>query len=364
MRPDRSTPRFAFAFVVAALVAGSPPAFAQTFPLALDVVGAVDGVQGSTPARNSMVFLDVFGAVRLAEGLDFIARPVISRRSFDGTWQKQMYQLGLRYERPASGARGVGLRFEVGQLPSPIGIAMLENRPDLNPLVSQHSAYYMTLPRVDPALPRLFLIGGTYPFGGVATVSARRWDARVALLDSSPIRGRGFFGSNKPPRLLNTVAGFGVTPRVGLRFGAAVAQGAYASVEEFTNRPPDDRDATMVQVEGEWSFGYTRIVGEWVKSVFQTTRADSKTQGYWFEATQTLSPRLFVAGRFDYQHYDYQRPNLRFERQTYERLEGVLGVRLSPDVTLRGGYMGRHGYVVTHWDDQWIASAVWQRKIW
>ena len=130
-----------------------------------------------------------------------------------------------------------------------------------------------------------------------------------------------FFGSNKPPRLLNTVAGFGVTPRVGLRFGAAVAQGAYASVEEFTNRPPGDRDATMVQVEGEWSFGYTRIVGEWVKSVIETARADSKTQGYWMEATQTLSPRLFAAGRFDSQRYDYQRPNLRLEHQTYSGLK-------------------------------------------
>ena len=120
----------------------------------------------------------------------------------------------------------------------------------------------------------------------------------------------------------------------------------------------------MVQAEGEWSFGYTRIVGEWVKSVIETARTDSKTQGYWVEATQTLSPRFFVAGRFDWQRYDYQRPNLKLEHQAYERLESVLGVRLSPEVTLRGGYMGRHGYVVEHWDDQWIASAVWQRKIW
>ena len=157
MRPD-GTSRFAFVFVVAALVAGSPPAFAQTFPLALDVVGAVDGVRDRRQRGTRWCSSMCSRAVRLAEGLDFIARPVISRRSFDGTWQKQMYQLGVRYERPASGARGVGLRLEVGQLPSPIGIAMLENRPDLNPLVSQHSAYYMPLPRVDPEMPRRFLI--------------------------------------------------------------------------------------------------------------------------------------------------------------------------------------------------------------
>ena len=54
---------------------------------------------------------------------------------------------------------------------------------------------WVSLPRVDPEMPRAFLIAGAYPFGGVATVSTRRWDARVAVLDSSPIRGRSFSSS-------------------------------------------------------------------------------------------------------------------------------------------------------------------------
>ena len=340
------------------------PARAQSAPVAVDVVTAVDGVVHSTPARPAGVWFDIFGAVRIVQGLDVIVRPVFSRRTFDGVWQKQMYQLGVRYERRGDSAGDVGWRLEVGQMPSPIGIAMLENRADLNPVISQHSAYYLPLPRVDPEIPRTFLIAGAYPFGAQATVSTGRWDVRLAAIDSSPVRGRAFFGRNKPPRLLNAIVGIGITPRVGFRLGAAMAHGAYASVNEVTDRSRGDREATMIQMEGEWSFGYTRIVGEWVRSVLETARADAHTVGGWVEVTQTLSPRLFVAGRIDSQQFDYQRPvTADFRRQRYERVEGVMGVRLTPDLTLRGGYLGRRGYVVSHWDDQLIGSVVWQRKI-
>jgi hypothetical protein len=344
--------------------AAAPHAHAQTLPVALDVVAAVDGVRGSTPRRDTQVWFDLFGAVHIGNGIDVVARPVISRRAFDGAWQKQMYQLGVRYERPASSVRGLGLRFEVGQMPSPIGIGMLENRADLNPVVSQHSAYYLPLPRVDPEIPRAFLIAGTYPFGAQATVSSRRWDARFAAIDGSPVRGRSMLGSNKPPRLLNLVAGVGVTPRVGLRVGAGVAHGAYASMREVRDTSRGDREATMVQVEGEWSFGYTRLVGEWVRSVLETARHDASTEGYWVEATRTLTPRLFAATRWDQQYFEYQPPGkTTLARQHYTRFEATAGIRISPDLTLRAGYMGREGYVVFHWDDQFIASLVWQKRI-
>jgi hypothetical protein len=343
---------------------GLSHAYAQP-AVALDVVAAVDGVGHSTPVRAVGITFDVFGAVRIAEGLDLVARPVISRRSFDGKWQKQMHQLGLRYEMRGADARALGMRVEVGQMPLPIGMAMLENRADLNPVVSQHSAYYVPLPRVDPEIPRTFLIAGAYPFGAQVTLSSGRWDARVAAIDSSPVRGRPFFGSTKPPRLLNGVAGVGFTPRVGLRLGIAAAYGPYASVNEVTDRSRGDRDASMIQLEGEWSFGYTRIAGEWVRTVLETARADGRVTGGWIEVTQTLSPRVFVAGRLDGQHFEYQRPVFDdFLRQDYDRVEAIVGVRLSPDLTLRGGYLGRRGYVVSHWDDQVIGSVVWQRKVW
>jgi hypothetical protein len=220
------------------------------------------------------------------------------------------------------------------------------------------------LPRVDPEIPRSFLIAGAYPFGAQLTVAASRWDVRVAATDSSPVRGRPLFGRNRPPRLLNGIVGVGVTPRVGIRVGAGFGFGPYASVTEVADKSRGDRDAAMIQVEGEWSFAHTRIAGEWVRSVLETARADARIAGGWIEATQTLSPRIFIAARLDNQHFDYQRPIVEdFLRQRYDRVEGVMGLRVSPDVTLRAGYLGRKGYVVSHWDDQVIGSIVWQRKI-
>lgn len=347
------------AIVVLVVAASARPAHAQTGRVAIDALAATDASIGSDVTRKQGVFLDVFAAVRLGRGFDLLARPLVTRRSFDGRWQKQMYQLGVRYERPGA----VGFRVDAGQMPSPIGLGLLENRPDLNPVVSQHSAYYLPLPRVDPEIPRSFLIAAAYPLGALATVSTRRWDARAAVLDSSPVRGRPFFGANKPPRLLNTMVGFGVTPYIGVRLGGAVAHGAYASVDEVQDDRRGDRDALMVQVEGEWSFRHTRIAGELVRSRFETARADAVAAGGWIEIAQTLTPRLFVAGRADEQQFRYQRPSGAFDRQRYDRYEAIAGFRLTPDLTVRAGYMVRKGYVVFHWDDQMVWSVVWQRKV-
>jgi hypothetical protein len=356
------------ALAAAALVACASPARAQTERIALDAVLSADGDAGSSVRREPGVWIDVFGAYRLFEGFDLVARPVIARRTFDGAWTKQLYQLGIRYERPidtASGSRSIGLRVDAGQMPMPIGLAMLENRQDLNPVISQHSAYYLplTLRDVDRQIPRTFLIAGSYPFGAQVTLATRLWDARVALIDASPVRGRNLLGSNQTPRMANWVAGFGVTPHIGLRLGGAIAHGPYVDASELTNSSQADRIATMAQVEGEWSFRYTRIAGELVRSTLETTRAsDAVTHGGWIEATQTLHPRVFVAGRADVQAIDYlllTNPGL----QKYQRYEAITGIRVTPDLTLRAGYMTRKGYVVFHWDDQFLASVTWQRKI-
>jgi hypothetical protein len=352
-------------FLVTLTVSTDSSAAGQASRFTLDVVAATDGVKGSTPRRDVGTWIDIFGAARIADGLDIVARPVISRRPFDGSWQRQIYQLGARYERGTSQDGGLGFRVEAGQLPSPIGLALLENRPDINPVISQHSAYYVALPRVDPEIPRTFLIAAAYPLGSQITVATRGWDARAAVIDSSPVRGRPFFGANKPPRMANVVAGFGVTPRVGLRLGVAVAHGAYAATSEVRDQSRGHREATMWQVEGDWSFGYTRIAGELVRSSLETARANAGVSGGWIEIMQTLTPRLFVAGRADSQQFEYQRPTAdSLERQRYERVEAIAGVRISPDFTLRGGYMVRRGYVVSHWDDQVLGSVVWQKKIW
>jgi hypothetical protein len=348
--------------LIAALLLASLPSagLAQVSPVSFDTVVSADGDSGSSVARKSTAWIDLFGAVRLADGLDLRARPVFLRRAFDGQWQTQIYELSLRYERPGR----IGMRVDVGQFPSPIGLSILENRPDVNPVISQHSTLYLPVPRVENGIPTTMLLAASYPLGAQLTMSGRKWDARAAVVDTSPIRNRPFFGDNKPPRLLNTVVGGGFTPRAGLRFGAGIAIGDYAASSEVRYPLKGNREARLAQVEGEWSFGYTRIAGEWLWTTRETAiPEDARADGGWIEAVRTLSPRWFTAIRFDHQTTEWtNQADGAAKSEPYQRLETTLGLRLSPDLTLRASYLTRKGYVVFFWDDQFLASIVWARK--
>ena len=341
----------------------APPARAQSHPgssrVALDVVAAVDGDAGSQVTREPTGWFDLFGAIRLAGNLDVRARPVVYRRSFNGTWTTQIYELALRYERPGA----VGLRVEAGQLSSPVGLSILENRPDRNPVVSPHSTLYLPIPRYEAGTPTTFLLAASYPLGARITLSGAKWDVRSAVTDSSAIRGRPFFGDNKPPRMANYMVGGGFTPHIGLRFGAAVAVGPYARDTEVRDRSRGDRHATLVQFEGEWSFRYTRLAGEWMWSERELARSDARVDGGWIEITQTLAPRVFAAARYDEQWTRWASLTGEDLNAPYRRLEAAAGFKLTAELTLRGSFMTRKGYVVDFWDDQFLASIVYAKKL-
>ena len=90
---------------------------------------------------------------------------------------------------------------------------------------------------------------------------------------------------------------------------------------------------------------------------------DGRLRTRWVEITQTLHPRVFAAGRADVQAISYARSDGVSASAKYQRYEAVAGVRLTRDLTVRAGYLTRKGYVVFHWDDQFVASVTWQRKI-
>ena len=354
--------------VILLAVAITPPAAAaQTSRFALDAVAAVDGDAGSSVTRKATAWFDVFGAARIVNGLDLRVRPVVFRRSFDGDWQTQIYELALRYER----AGQIGVRIEGGVFPSPLGLAILENRPDKNPVISQHSTLYLPIPRVsvskpttvyEAGTPTTWLIAASYPLGAKVTVSGAKWDARIAIVDSSPIRGRPFLGDNKPPQQANVIAGVGFTPYIGVRLGAAVGVGDYAAASEVRDQSRGDRGASVAQVEGEWSFRYTRIAGEMLWTERDLATQDATVDGGWIEMTQTLSPRLFAAARYDHQFTQWVSADGRQLHEPYQRFETTVGFKLAPEVTLRASYMTRNGYVVNFWDDQFLASIVFAKR--
>lgn len=355
--------------ILVAIVATPQLAAAQRSRFALDAIAAVDGDADSQVTRKSTAWFDVFGSARITEGLFFRARPVVFRRSFDGAWQTQMYELAMRYERPGK----IGVRIDGGVFPSTIGLSILENRPDKNPVISQHSTLYLPIPRVsiskpttnyEAGTPTTWLLAAAYPLGARVTVSGAKWDARVAVVDSSPIRGRPFFGDNKPPRMANVVAGIGYTPYIGVRFGAAFATGAYADQTEVRDPRRGDRRARLAQLEGEWSFRYTRIAGEMLWTERELATQGATVNGGWIEITQTVHPRVFVAARYDDQYTAWvSTTDGRQLHEPYRRLETAVGVRLLPEVTFRASYLTRKGYVVAFWDDQYLASIVVAKRI-
>jgi hypothetical protein len=333
---------------------------AQSSRLALDVVAAADANAGSDVTRKPTAWLDAFGALRLSDAVDIRARPVVFRRSFDGAWRAQIYELAVRYERRAA----VAMRIDAGHFSSPIGLSILENRPNQNPVVSPHSTLYLPVPRYEAGTPTTFLLAASYPLGARLTVSGRKWDARTAITDSSAIRGRPSFGDDKPPRMANYMFGAGVTPRIGVRIGGAVAYGPYAAASEVSDPSRGNRTASLAQVEGEWSFAYTRLAGEWLWTKRELAHDDARVNGGWIEGTQTLSPRIFMAVRYDDQRTRWTRASDGVGVDTpYRRFETTMGFRVSPEITLRGSFMTRKGYVVGFWDEQVLASVVYARRV-
>jgi hypothetical protein len=345
--------------LIAALLVVLPVAApAQGSRVAFDVVAAADGNTGSEVTRKPTAWLDFFGALSLTDNLDIRARPVVFRRAFDGSWQTQVYELAVRYERRGA----VGVRVDAGQFTSPIGLAILENRPNQNPVVSPHSTLYLPIPRYENGTPTTFLLAASYPLGARVTVSGSKWDARAAVTDSSPIRGRPFFGDNKPPRMANYIVGAGFTPHIGVRLGVAAAYGPYAAESEVRDRSRGDRSASIAQVEGEWSFRYTRLAGEFLWTWRELAHMYATVHGGWIEGTQTLSPRFFAAVRLDEQRTRWSMAPGDERDAPYKRVESALGFRMTPEITLRASFMTRKGYVVGFWDDQFLASIVYAKK--
>src|SRR5687767_15971737 len=97
--------------LAAVVFAFAVPAAAQTSRVSLDVVAAADVDHGSQVSRKATGWFDLFSAVRIAGDLQLRVRPVVFRRSFDGEWQAQIYELALRYERPGR----IGVRVDAGQ---------------------------------------------------------------------------------------------------------------------------------------------------------------------------------------------------------------------------------------------------------
>jgi hypothetical protein len=329
---------------------------AKPSQFAVDTAASFDQTRTFSGTDSSGVVLDAEMSVSFGAGFEGMIRPWAQRQA-NGDWNKQIWIAAVRYQRPGP----IGLRVDAGLIPSPVGLSNLLLRPQLNPVVSLPASLFQPLPSTEIGAPRATLLGAVYAFGANATVSGEHWDVRAAVIDTSPLRTRRIFASTNPPRFDNVVIGGGITPFVGLRVGASVTHGGWQRANE-TPTITENRDATIVTIESEFSFHYTKLLGEWVRDTMETGNGDQIASGWYVQAQQTLTPRWFVAGRVERMSAPALTPLLTIEEQHLNGVEETLGFRLTPELTVRADHRARQGFGRPGFDHQVAISVLWWRR--
>jgi hypothetical protein len=322
---------------------------------ALDTAASFDQTRTFNGDNSTGTILDAVVSVSLGAGFEGMLRPWAQRQA-SGEWNRQIWIAAVRYQRPGP----IGLRVDAGLIPSPIGLSNLMLRPQLNPTVSLPASLFQQLPTIDVGGPRATLLGAVYAYGANATVSGKRWDARAAVIDTSPLRTRRIFSRTNPPRFDNVMVGGGITPFVGLRVGASVMHGGWQRANESPTIT-ENRDATIVTIESEFSFRYTKLLGEWVRDTLETSSVDRVASGWYVQGQQTLTPRWYVAGRVERMSAPALTPST-IEQQHFSGVEETVGFRLTPELTVRADHRARQGFGRPGFDHQASLSAVWWRR--
>jgi hypothetical protein len=349
---------------IVVLLTAAPAAAQQAKPslLSIDSSTSVDTTVDANGNHVSGIFLDTMVVGDFGGNVQAILRPQVQRLANSGEWNRQIWVAEMRYERPGP----VAFRVEGGYIPSPVGLANLAYRPHQNPTIALPAELFTSIPSLELRGPRVNLNGGIYPLGAQATMSARHWDTRVAVIDTTPLRIRRVFGTpnpplfaGNPPRFPNVVIGGGITPFVGFRVGAAVTRGGWLRAGE-SPAITTSRDATLVNLETELAFRHTSLAGEWVHDALETSFGTRSTEGWYVQGAQAIAPRWFVAGR-----YDRIRTTLAVAaatKQDFRSTEQTLGFRVTTEITLRLSHRMREPFGGTDWIHTGALSVVWYRR--
>ena len=347
-----------FAEALAIALCGATPALAQVAPVSVDSAVSINQFFGQHAADEPDVVVDITATARFGKGWVGYARPWFRRASTDPyAVSREIYQAALQYQKSGP----IATRIDLGYIASPIGLGLLDMRPDTNPNIMTHLSYVVPMPSFDSGAPSALPIASSYPLGGQLTLSATKWDARAAVVAAPPNRSYVLGAATPNPRSQPTyVGGGGLSPRSGVRIGLAYATGVYATSSEFTRPPSTDRHLGMVSLEGEYAFGYTRLTGELTHDTIETAAGHSVASEWFIQGVQTISPRWFVAARHEGANAPPRTAGKPSPTLRVSELTG--GFRLSTDFTLRAAVLRRKTYFSLVNDWQAGASLVWARR--
>src|SRR5438445_2866128 len=131
--PPRPGGRTGSALLGVLIVAcGAIPAAAQSAqPFGLDSVVSIDVFGGENVSNHPQIIIDISGGARISEHVQAYVRPWFrlprpnTPTSPVPDWSHELYQAGIRYERPASGGR-LATRLDIGYNVSPIGLGVID----------------------------------------------------------------------------------------------------------------------------------------------------------------------------------------------------------------------------------------------
>jgi hypothetical protein len=296
---------------------------------------------------------DATATLNLGGGLIAIARPWAWHRP-DGTWTAQWYQLQLRYQSRAR----IPVRIDAGIITSPLGLNTLQQRADLNPTISPTFYYVVQLPRIDVPFDGLQMLSAGYPLGAIVSASGARWDVRGGITDSTPARPRAELKKGQRAAAPQLIVGGGFTPHAGVRVGVGLAHGRY---RDGVGTVPE-ASATVFNLEAEYAINHTRLSGEWVRNRFGTSLGPTTARAYYLQAVQTITPRIFGAGRIARVNTPPLFPPLIPATIDWTTAELTAGFRVTREWTVRGGLYRQRPYRSKTWDNQGAVSLVWARR--
>ncbi len=347
--------------VVCVLAALTPLRGAAQSVERLSMDGAVSATQtfGRGAGDRPDIIIDFTATTRIGRGWVAYVRPWFRQASTaPHDVARTIYQAAVQHER----AGRVSTRLDLGYILTPIGIGMMDMRPDTNPVTQTHLSYVIPMPAAESGAPGTMPVASSYPLGAVLTASAKRWDARGGLTAAPPNRMYLLGAATPNPRLRPfAVVGGGLTPRTGLRIGAAYGMGEYATAAELTDPASGGRDLHIAAVEGEFAFAYTKITAEMTRSLMELRQGGQARATQWFvQGVQTLAPRWFLGLRREAANAP---PSAIFgARPTLRVAEASLGYRLSNELIVKNAFIARKTYYSLRTDRQYAVSLVWAKR--
>jgi hypothetical protein len=227
-------------------------------------------------------------AARPSRKLEFLAHVMAEGGSSEDDAAIYLEQLELQ-ARPSN-----SLTLEAGKILQPIGAFGTRRFSNTNPLIGEPDAY-----------------PPQYPWGAVITCRWNRFDYHIALA-SLPAVNTNY--TPPPDHYLRPTAGIGVSVGPAFRLGGTVTHGPYLGDTVNAQLPPgsswQDYKQTLFAADLRFSKGYVeaRAEANWSTYDVPTVAEPQHGFGWYGELRGTLSPRVFVAGRYEYFRYVFVLP--------------------------------------------------------